>query len=83
MTLAPAPFRLMAFALSAAISTTLFAAIVGSMPPEFDGHPNDARNDPNAAGRTEVAIVPSRIEVVGVRGDFATATDFHVSRPRT
>jgi hypothetical protein len=53
------------------------------MPPEFDGRPNDARNGADAAGRTEVAIVPSRIEVVGVRGDFAAADDVRAARPRT
>ena len=83
MRLSPTPCRVIALALAAVISTALFATIAGSMPPTFDGSPNDARNGAHPAGRTEVAIVPSRIEVIGSRSELAAASDIRAARPRT
>jgi hypothetical protein len=77
------PFRILALALAAVISTALFATIAGSMPPDFDGSPNDARNGVHPAGRTEVAIVPSRIEVIGWRSAIAAADDARAVDPRS
>jgi hypothetical protein len=77
-------FRVTAFALAAVIASTLFSTLVGSMPPDFAGAPNEARND-RADRRIEVAIVPSRIEVVGVRDPLpaAVADGVQVREPRT
>jgi hypothetical protein len=63
--------RAAAFALSVVIATSLFATIVAVMPPDFSGAHATAR----AAGHTEVAIVPSRIEVIGLRSDVTAEND--------
>jgi len=83
MNLTTTRFRALAMALSVAISTALLSAIVGNMPPDFQLTPNDASNGVRDTERTEVAIVPSRIDVVGVRSEVTAATEVRAARPRS
>ncbi|MCL4760898.1 MAG: hypothetical protein KJ018_03760 [Burkholderiales bacterium] len=73
--------RVAAIGVAAVIATTLFSAIVASMPPEF----GEAFASSRAAAPIEVAIVPSRIEVVGVRSQDTAANDVQAepARPRS
>lgn len=74
------PARIAALALAVAIVASLFSTIVGHMPPDFAGSPGEARY---ATGATPVAIVPSRIEVIGVRTQDTAANAPAAPRPRT
>lgn len=71
--------RFAALATAAVIVATLFTGLVASMPPDFGGRMHEARG---TAAPVEVAIVPSRIEVIGVRG-VDTADEVAGKRPRT
>lgn len=75
--------RALSMALSALVTTGLLATIVGSMPPDFAGTPNDAGNGARDDGRIEVAIVPARIDVVGFRSEHTAQADVRAPRPRS
>lgn len=67
--------RVMALGVAAVIVATLFSTIVSNMPPDFSGVPNEARNGVRDRAAVEVAIVPSRIEVVGVRSAVTASSE--------
>ena len=67
------------------IATALFATIVAHMPPADTSAPNDARNGATSDGYTPVAIVPSRIDVIGARVEETAASQPRIDgvAPRT
>lgn len=73
------PLRFTALATAAVIVVTLFTGLIASMPPDFRGPTHVTRS---TAAPVEVAIVPARIEVVGVRS-VDTADEVTSARPRS
>lgn len=73
--------RVTAMTLAAVIVVSLFSTIVGHMPPDFAGAPSEAHAAPDA--RTAVAIVPARIEVIGLRSSDTAANNADLARPRS